>query len=108
MQRYIEPDGLDEPIGWAVILEPDRPWFFSAHGAADLEGLRVDGKPNRRFAKGRGASWRSWPGVLGNQGSGESQSGKQGAQAKLPHLCSSPTHDGSKSGNILPTSLARV
>jgi hypothetical protein len=75
--------------------------------------LRVDGKPKRRFAKGGGASWRSWPGVLGNQGSGESQSGKQGAQAriqavkpprssKLPDLCSSPTHDGSKSGNILP------
>jgi len=45
--------------------------------------LRVDGKPKRRFAKGRGASWRSWPGVLGNQGSGESQSGKQGAQARI-------------------------
>jgi hypothetical protein len=78
------------------------------------------------FAKGRGASLRSLPGALANPvlrrepvrktgcitpwpnstaGSGQNSSGEA---AQMPHLCSLPTHNGNKSGNILPTSLARA
>ena len=39
VQRHVELDCLDKPIGRAIILEADGSWFFSAHGAADLEGL---------------------------------------------------------------------
>ena len=34
MQRYVEFDGFDEPIGRAVILEADGAGFFGAHDAA--------------------------------------------------------------------------
>src|SRR5262249_40618493 len=47
VQRHVKFDGSDPPIGRAIVLEPDRPWFFSAHGAADLEGLRDNGKCKR-------------------------------------------------------------
>ena len=40
----IKVDGSNPPIGWAIVLEPDRSGFFSAHGAADLEGLAGNGK----------------------------------------------------------------
>src|SRR5262249_11184232 len=40
-------DGSDAPFGRAIVFEPDWSWFFSAHGGADLEGLRADGKRQR-------------------------------------------------------------
>src|SRR6266853_5002315 len=40
VQRHVEFDCLDKPIGRAIILEADGPWFFGAHSAAGLEGLR--------------------------------------------------------------------
>jgi hypothetical protein len=47
VQRHVELDCLDKPIGRAIILEADGPWFFSAHSAAGLEGLR--GNEKRAF-----------------------------------------------------------
>jgi hypothetical protein len=44
VQRHIEFDGSDPPIGRAIVLEPDWLGFFSAHAAADLEGLRGNEK----------------------------------------------------------------
>jgi hypothetical protein len=41
VQRHVEFDGLDEPIGRAVILEPDGSVFFGAHAADDVEALRT-------------------------------------------------------------------
>jgi hypothetical protein len=44
MQRHVKLDGSDKPIGRAIVLEANRPWFFGAHAAVDLEGLHVNGK----------------------------------------------------------------
>src|SRR5438477_9548401 len=48
VQRHVELDRLDKPIGRAIILEADGPWLFSAHSAAGLEGLR--GYEKRKWA----------------------------------------------------------
>jgi hypothetical protein len=48
VQRHVELDCLDKPIGRAIILEADGPWFFGAHGAVGLEGLR--GYEKRKWA----------------------------------------------------------
>ena len=34
IERHVEIDGLDQPVGRAVILEADGAWFFGAHDAA--------------------------------------------------------------------------
>jgi hypothetical protein len=44
MQRDVKFDGSNQPIGWAVVLKSDRPWFFGTHAAVDLERLRGNGK----------------------------------------------------------------
>src|SRR5438477_10782842 len=51
VQRHVELDCLDTPIGRAIILEADGSWFFGAHSAAGLEGLR--GHEKRKWAFGR-------------------------------------------------------
>ena len=41
-ERNVEFDGLDEPIGRAIILQADGTGFFGAHGADDVEALRAN------------------------------------------------------------------
>jgi hypothetical protein len=46
MQHDVKLDCSDKPIRRAIVLEADRPWFFGAHAAVDLEGLEGNGKHN--------------------------------------------------------------
>jgi hypothetical protein len=42
MQRDVEMDGFDQPVGRAVILQADGAVFFSAHDRLDVEALRLN------------------------------------------------------------------
>ena len=37
IERYVEVDGIDQPIGRAVILKADGAWFFGAHDRLDVK-----------------------------------------------------------------------
>jgi hypothetical protein len=42
MQRNVEIDGFDQPVGRAVILQADGAMFFGAHDGLDVEVLWPD------------------------------------------------------------------
>ena len=37
IERYVEIDGVDQPIGRAVLLQTDGAWLFGAHDQLDVE-----------------------------------------------------------------------
>src|SRR5208283_1907120 len=37
IERYVEIDGVDQPIGRAVLLQTDGAWFFGVHDRLDVE-----------------------------------------------------------------------